>query len=48
MVPSTRSAHAVLAANVAAGELQLLAQEVDEVLPRLDLRVDALAVDRES
>ena len=42
------AAHAVLAAHVAAGELQLLAQEIDQVLSRLDLGVDALAVDRES
>jgi hypothetical protein len=39
------TAHAVLAADVRAGEAELLAQEVDQVLARLDAPRDALVVD---
>ena len=39
------AADAVLAADVAAGEAEILAQEIDQRLARLDALGDALAVD---
>src|ERR1700690_3754204 len=41
----TRTAHPVLATDMRACELELLAQEVREIETRQNLRVDALAVD---
>jgi len=40
-----RTANAVLATDMRAGELQLLAQEVRKIKARQDLRIDALAID---
>ena len=40
-----RTAHPVLATDMRARQLQLLAQEVREIKARQDLRIDALAVD---
>src|SRR5262249_18176696 len=42
------AAHAVLAADVAAGQPQILAQEVDQGLARLDALLDLLAVHAET
>ena len=41
------AAHAVLAADMAAGEREVVAQEVDQRLARFDALADALAVDGE-
>ena len=38
------AAHAVLAADMAAGEREILAQEIDQCLARLDAGADPLAV----
>jgi hypothetical protein len=42
-----RAAHAVLAADVRAGEAELVAQEIDQVLARQDAARHLRAVDRE-
>jgi hypothetical protein len=41
------AANAVLAADMGSGELKMLAQEVSEIQPRQDMRIDALAIDLE-
>ena len=41
------TAHAVLAADMAAGERQVLAQEIDQGLARIDAFTHVLAVDGE-
>src|SRR5438067_385974 len=42
-----RATHAVLAADVRAGEAELIAQKVDQMLPRGDAASQASAVDRQ-
>ena len=42
------AAHAVLAADMGAGEPQLMAQAIGQGQPRLDLDLDLLAVDFEA